>query len=161
MRDKISLGCTNSLVTIIVVINHRNIPRGPRCFQVACSGEAARAARRPQDDGIGRPGVVGMARSWWRLLCSPAGGAASSAARGVRGRAQERPAVKAGTHVERVEAAGSGTSRRTRARAAWHGRERGRAGIAACAARCAAARRACACARVGVRGAQARTARGE
>ena len=40
-----------------------------------------------------------MARSWWRLLCAPAGGAASSAARGARGRAQERPAAKAGMHV--------------------------------------------------------------
>ena len=28
-----SLSCTNSLVTITVVVNHRNIPRGPRCLQ--------------------------------------------------------------------------------------------------------------------------------
>ena len=34
MSDKISLSCTNSLVTIMVVINHRNIPWGPRCFQL-------------------------------------------------------------------------------------------------------------------------------
>ena len=59
--------------------------RDRTCRAVACSGEAARAARRPQDDGMGRAGVVGVARSWWRLLRSPAGGAASSAARG-RGR---------------------------------------------------------------------------
>ena len=32
MSNKISLSCTNSLVTIMVVINHRNIPWGPRCF---------------------------------------------------------------------------------------------------------------------------------
>ena len=50
--------------------------------------------------------------------------------------------MKAGTHVERVEAAGSGTSRRARGWAAWRGRARGRAGVAARAARCAAARRA-------------------
>ena len=39
MSDNVSLSCTNSLVTIMVVINHRNIPRGPRCLQspdVAC-----------------------------------------------------------------------------------------------------------------------------
>ena len=28
------LSCTNSLVTIMVVINHRNIPRGPRCLHL-------------------------------------------------------------------------------------------------------------------------------
>ena len=33
MSNNISLSCTNSLVTIIVVINHRNISRGPRCLQ--------------------------------------------------------------------------------------------------------------------------------
>ena len=103
--------------------------RDGTCRAVACSGEAARAARWPQDDGMGRARVVGVARSWWRLLRSPAGGAASSAARGARGRAQERPAAKAGTQVERVEAAGSGTSRRARWRAVWHGRARGRAGV--------------------------------
>ena len=33
MSDKISLSCTNSLITIMIVINHRNIPWGPRWFQ--------------------------------------------------------------------------------------------------------------------------------
>ena len=33
MSDNDLLSCTNSLVTIMVVINHRNIPRGPRCLQ--------------------------------------------------------------------------------------------------------------------------------
>jgi len=33
MSDNELLSCTNSLVTIIVVINHRNIPWGPRCLQ--------------------------------------------------------------------------------------------------------------------------------
>ena len=33
MSDNDSLSCTNSLVTITVVINHRNIPKGPRCLQ--------------------------------------------------------------------------------------------------------------------------------
>ena len=96
--------------------------RDGTCRAVAGSSEAARAVRRPQDDGMGRAGVVGVA---------------SSAARGARGRAQELPAAKAGTHVERVEAAGSGTSRRGSVR-------RGMASVCV---------RAC--------GAQARTARGE
>ena len=34
MSDNVSLSCTNSLVTIMVIINHRNIPRGPRCLQL-------------------------------------------------------------------------------------------------------------------------------
>ena len=34
MSDNNLLSCTNSLVTIMVVINHRNIPRGPRCLQL-------------------------------------------------------------------------------------------------------------------------------
>ena len=33
MSDNDPLSYTNSLVTIMVVINHRNIPRGPRCLQ--------------------------------------------------------------------------------------------------------------------------------
>src|SRR6185503_4636951 len=33
MSDNDLLSCTNSLVTIMVVINHRNIPLGPRCLQ--------------------------------------------------------------------------------------------------------------------------------
>ena len=33
MSDNDLLSCTNSLVTIMVVINYRNIPRGPRCLQ--------------------------------------------------------------------------------------------------------------------------------
>ena len=33
MSDNDLLSCTNSLATIIVVINHRNIPWGPRCLQ--------------------------------------------------------------------------------------------------------------------------------
>ena len=32
MSNNVSFSCTNSLVTIMVVINHRNIPRGPRCL---------------------------------------------------------------------------------------------------------------------------------
>ena len=32
MSDNDLLSCTNSLVTIMVVINHRNIPWGPRCL---------------------------------------------------------------------------------------------------------------------------------
>jgi len=35
MSDNDLLSCTNSLVTIMAVINHRNIPRGPRCLQHA------------------------------------------------------------------------------------------------------------------------------
>src|SRR6185312_13043240 len=40
MSDNVSLSCTNSLVTIMVIINHRNIPRGPICLQplAACDG---------------------------------------------------------------------------------------------------------------------------
>jgi len=33
MSDNDLLSCTNSLATIMVVINHRNIPWGPRCLQ--------------------------------------------------------------------------------------------------------------------------------
>ena len=33
MSDNDLLSCTNSLVTKMVVINHRNIPWGPRCLQ--------------------------------------------------------------------------------------------------------------------------------
>ena len=36
MSDNDLLSCTNSLVTIMVVINHRNIPWGPRCLQWCC-----------------------------------------------------------------------------------------------------------------------------
>jgi len=45
MSDNISLSCTNSLVTTMVVINHRNIPRGPRCLQSHMPG--ARSASLP------------------------------------------------------------------------------------------------------------------
>ena len=34
MSDNDLLSCTNSLATITVVINHRNIPWGPRCLQL-------------------------------------------------------------------------------------------------------------------------------
>ena len=44
MSDNDSLSCTNSLVTIMVVINHRNIPRGPRCLQQSASSRFERAA---------------------------------------------------------------------------------------------------------------------
>ena len=37
MSDNDPLSCTNSLVTIKVVINHRNIPWGPRCLH-RCPG---------------------------------------------------------------------------------------------------------------------------
>jgi len=36
MSDNDLLSCTNSLVTTMVVINHRNIPWGPRCLQLGC-----------------------------------------------------------------------------------------------------------------------------
>ena len=39
MSNNVSLSCTNSLVTIMVVINHRNIPRGPRCLHQVPSPE--------------------------------------------------------------------------------------------------------------------------
>ena len=44
MSDNDLLSCTNSLVTIMVVTNHRNIPREPRCLHTALAGSGGCAA---------------------------------------------------------------------------------------------------------------------
>jgi len=64
MSDNDSLSCTNSLVTIMVVINHRNIPRGPRCLQkVPSRGEYGK-----QDQVCYRCGMKGH---WSRICRTP------------------------------------------------------------------------------------------
>ena len=63
MSDNNLLSCTNSLVTIMVVINHRNIPWGPRCLHPGSRvGEAGEAL------GAGFPLTCGARLSAPRLL---------------------------------------------------------------------------------------------
>ena len=64
MSGNDSLSCTNSLVTIIVVINHRNIPWGPRCLQPA-------APAVPQSPQIRRPQLRMLHVCIWNKWVQP------------------------------------------------------------------------------------------
>ena len=48
MSDNDLLSCTNSLVTIMVVIYHRNIPWGPRCLQRSSAMICRKYVESPQ-----------------------------------------------------------------------------------------------------------------
>jgi hypothetical protein len=62
--------CTNSLVTIMVVINHRNIPQGPRCLQRA----RARRLRSRRLQPLGAARLSPAAAASVRAACTSARG---------------------------------------------------------------------------------------